>query len=80
MAAHLAAACIPQVDTIAQSNGKDIMRRPINKVQVEVILQRGRIQHLERRELQINSVKSLNFGTTLLKIRLFMQLRNIGTR
>jgi hypothetical protein len=41
--AHLATACIPQVNAIAQPNSKDIMWRPIDKVEVEVVLQRGRI-------------------------------------
>jgi hypothetical protein len=64
-AGHLAAACVPQVDTIAQSNSKDIMRRPIHKVEVEVILQRGRIQHLNGGNCTCRSVESL-------KMRLFM--------
>lgn len=42
----LAAACIPQVDAIPQSDGEDIVRGPIHEVEVEVVLQCGRVQHL----------------------------------
>jgi len=40
---HLATACIPQVNAIAQPDSKDIMLRPIDEVEVEVVLQGGRI-------------------------------------
>lgn len=42
----LAAACIPQVDAIPQSDREDIVRRPVHEVEVEVVLQCGRVQHL----------------------------------
>jgi hypothetical protein len=44
------------------------------------ILQWGRIQHLSSQETADNSHKSLKFATALLKIRIIMQLQNIGTR
>jgi hypothetical protein len=61
--AYLAAAGIPQVDAIPQSDSEDIMRRPIHEVEVEVVLQCGRIQHLEATEGKFRQI----FGTQLFK-------------
>jgi hypothetical protein len=45
----LAAARVPQVDAIPQSDSQDIVRGPIHEVEVEIVLQCGRVQHLVRR-------------------------------
>jgi hypothetical protein len=41
LAAHLAAAGVPQVDAIPQSDGEDVVRGPVHEVEVEVVLQCG---------------------------------------
>lgn len=45
---HLAGARAPQVDAGAQAHAEHVERGPVDQVQVEVVLQLGRVQHLER--------------------------------
>mmetsp|Transcript_63313 Transcript_63313/g.181645 ORF Transcript_63313/g.181645 Transcript_63313/m.181645 type:complete len:360 (+) Transcript_63313:650-1729(+) len=45
---HPAGASIPEVHTTAQADAQEVGRRPIDQVQVEVVLQLWRIQDLER--------------------------------
>lgn len=47
-ARHFARVGRPQVDSRAETDGEHILRRPINQIQVKVVGERGRIQHLER--------------------------------
>ena len=44
---HLAGAGAPQVDTGAQSNAEHVEGRPVNQVQVEVVLQLRGVQDFE---------------------------------
>lgn len=44
---HLATTSIPQVNTIPQSHSQDIVRRPIHKIQIKIILQCRSIQNLK---------------------------------
>lgn len=47
---NLAGASTPEVHAGAQADRQDIERGPVNQVQVEVVLELGRIQHLMRWE------------------------------
>lgn len=38
----------PQVDATAEANAQHVLWRPVNKVEVEVVLQFWRVQHFER--------------------------------
>jgi len=38
----------PQVDTTAKADTQHILRRPVDEVEVEIVLQFGRVQHFER--------------------------------
>lgn len=40
---NLASAGTPKVDARAQADGQDVERRPVDQVQVEVVLELGRI-------------------------------------
>lgn len=42
---YFGVSCIPKVDTVAKPNSKQISRRPIDQVQVEIIIKRRRIEH-----------------------------------
>ena len=68
--AYFAAACIPQVNAIAQPNSEDIMWRPIDEVEVEVVLQSGRIQHLQATARKFNSAKTQNCWHEAYKFRI----------
>lgn len=43
---HLAAGCGPEVDAGAEADGEHVLRGPVDEVQVEVVLQGRRVQHL----------------------------------
>ena len=43
---YLCCACAPQVDNAAQANSKHVLARPVHQIQVKVVLQPRRIQHL----------------------------------
>lgn len=44
---YLTSACTPQINAAAQSNGQYILRWPIDQIQIEIVLQFGRVQHFE---------------------------------
>lgn len=46
---HLAVACAPQVHRGAQPNRQHVLAGPVHQVQVEVVLQFGRVQDLENK-------------------------------
>lgn len=39
--------CVPKVNTWAETHGQNILRRPVNKIQIEVVSQTRSIEHLE---------------------------------
>ena len=43
---HLAAGCGPEVDAGAEADGEHVLGGPVDEVQVEVVLQGRRVQHL----------------------------------
>lgn len=45
---HLTGACTPEVNAAAQPNGQHILGGPVDQVEIEVVLQFGRVQHFER--------------------------------
>ena len=46
---YLAGVCTPQIDGGAQADTEGVLGRPVQEVQVEVVLQLGGVQHLEGR-------------------------------
>lgn len=40
---HLTGARAPQIDTAAQAHSQYVLRRPVDQVQIEVVLQLGRV-------------------------------------
>ena len=48
---HLAATSIPQINTITQPHSQNIVRRPIHKVQIKIVLQCGCIQNLVKQQI-----------------------------
>ena len=45
---HLRIACVPEVDTCGEANCKKVGRRPVEQVEVVVILKSRRVQHFDR--------------------------------
>lgn len=45
---HLAVHGGPQVDAGAEADGKDVLGRPVDEVQVEIVLEAGGVEHLKR--------------------------------
>lgn len=45
---YLAGARTPQIDAAAEAHGEDVLRRPVHEVEIEVVLELGRVEHLER--------------------------------
>lgn len=45
---NLTSTSTPQIDTGAQPHTQYILRRPVYEIEIKVVLQLGRIQHLER--------------------------------
>lgn len=45
---YLAGARTPQIDAAAEPHGEDVLRRPVHEVEIEVVLELGRVEDLER--------------------------------
>lgn len=44
---YLAGARTPEIDAAAEAHGEHVLSRPVHEVEIEVVLELGRIEHLE---------------------------------
>lgn len=72
--AHLGCLRVPHVNRSSQPDGENVLRAPVNQIQIKVVLDRGRLQHLAfrlERKLNQETAKTL-YGARAIFLGVFM--------